>query len=139
MIEGFEYKHYKGGLYEVIGIALPYNDEAIKDFNMDLSFVAMDALTPKNMPLLEINVWENSNIMICDSELPQVIYRAYEDFNGGCEREYGTEIWARTVNNFFETVSLLDEEDDLKQVKRFSFHFEPITNEILVKELEGVY
>lgn len=135
MIEGFEYKHYKGGTYEVIGIALPYSRAAVEDFEMGEPYQVYDALTPDGMDLIEMNVWEKNSVMIADSELPQVIYRSFEDCDN--ERAYG-DIWARAVNNFFSYIPILDD-FEVKLIPRFTFFYDPPVKPMKEKELAEMF
>lgn len=128
MVEGFEYKHYKGGTYEVIGIAMSYSSDALKLMEFPTPYQVCDAHSVIN-EIDMVNIWEKAGIMMIDSTLPHVIYRSYNDNERG--REYG-ETWARPVNAFFEHVLALDSDFELKKVPRFSF----ILDHDLEKKLE---
>lgn len=134
MIEGFEYKHYKGGTYEFVGIAMSYNAQSLSLMEYPVPYQVCDAHSVIN-EIDMVDIWERAGIMMIDSTLPHVIYRSYVDTERG--RQYG-QTWARPVNSFFESIAVLDG-IEVKKVPRFSFILDSDLEEKLnKKELQTV-
>lgn len=105
MKRGDKYKHYKCGEYEFMGIALPIEDEIIDSTHLVEFAKARYHENTNDMELFT----SSDGAMFINSDVPHVIYQA--------ENDYGSEkVWAREVDNFFDTVTTMDN----GLVKRFT-------------------
>jgi len=107
MKKGDVYRHYKGGIYTFIGIAVP-NDRAT---SARAVLKAKHSETEKEVLILEII----DGVYLSDTEEPVVLYRSSKD----------GQLWARPVHMFFDhkvvaKPSEIFPDPVIKHVKRFT-------------------
>lgn len=97
MNKGDLYKHYKGGLYEFIGISIPLKDQMINInvTNLKETEIAKFEDNLEDTYLYEItgisNQPTNSGLIATDTEIPYVVYKSKD-----------TKVtWLRRVDDFF--------------------------------------
>jgi len=111
MKKGDVYRHYKGGIYTFIGIAVP-EQVSMKNY-FEGSLTATHSETQKGVSVQRVPAFDNC--YISDLDEPVVLYREGRD----------GKMWARPVDMFFDYKPVLFEsstrpEPVVEMVKRFT-------------------
>lgn len=112
MRNGDFYSHFKKGTeYYFDCIALPV-DDVLTQRNLTKNGVALDAHTPDNVEVQELQLFTSpEGVTFISAPDPHVIYQSEEDYNTD-------KVWARRVDDFFAMANETQKRFTLKERRR---------------------